>query len=96
MSQKRAASAGLQLEKFQVSTGPLAFGAAMIGAGVILGLAGMAVSGSVVVIAARRWVNQLETPPSELARQKWAQARAATMAGADAWQNGLVTSTRGS
>jgi hypothetical protein len=96
MSQKRAASAGLQLENFQVNTGPLAFGAAMIGAGVILGLAGMAISGSVVLVATKRWIDQLETPPTELARQKWAQARAATQAGANAWQNGLVTSTRGS
>ena len=36
----------------------------------------------------------METPPSELARQKWNQARAATHAGASAWQNGLATSTR--
>ena len=30
----------------------------------------------------------LEVPPSELARLKWVQARAAYTAGASAWQNG--------
>ena len=30
-------------------------------------------------------------PPSEVARAKWAQAQAATSAGASAWQNGLAT-----
>jgi hypothetical protein len=30
----------------------------------------------------------MEVPPSELARQKWAQARTAVEAGTSAWQNG--------
>ncbi len=52
-------------------------------AGAIVGLAGMVVSTTVVLMAARRWIDQMETPPSELARQKWNQARAATQAGAE-------------
>jgi hypothetical protein len=79
-----------------VSGRPLAFGAAMMGASVILGMAGMMITTGAVLVAARRWMNKLEVPPSELARQKWAQARAATTAGASAWQNGLVTSSRSS
>jgi hypothetical protein len=36
----------------------------------------------------RQWVRQLDQPPSEMAKQKWNQARAATQAGAKAWQGG--------
>jgi hypothetical protein len=34
----------------------------------------------------------MEVPPSEQARLKWAQARAAYAAGASAWQNGSQAS----
>jgi hypothetical protein len=34
----------------------------------------------------RRWVADMEVPPSELAKMKLAQARAAATAGARAWQ----------
>jgi membrane protein implicated in regulation of membrane protease activity len=81
---------------FQVSTRPLAIGAVLMAAGAVVGLAGVAISATAVTMATRRWVNEMETPPSELARQKWAQARAATQAGASAWQDGLATSSRGS
>ena len=36
--------------------------------------------------AMRRWVADMEVPPSELARMKLAQVRAAATAGARAWQ----------
>jgi hypothetical protein len=39
------------------------------------------------VSAVRQRVNQLEQPPSELAKRTWQQARAATTAGAKAWRN---------
>jgi len=81
---------------FQVSTRPLAIGAVLMAAGAVVGLAGVAISATAVTMATRRWVNEMETPPSELARQEWAQARAATQAGASAWQDGLATSSRGS
>jgi hypothetical protein len=38
--------------------------------------------------ATRQWINEMEVPPSELARLKWTKARAAMAAGATAWQNG--------
>jgi hypothetical protein len=100
MSQQQGPGQGIQLGTFQVSGKPLAFGAALIGAGVIVGMAGVVLSGSVVLIAAKRWIDQLDTPPSDLAKQKWAQARAATTAattaGASAWQNGLAAGARNS
>jgi hypothetical protein len=96
MSQGQESSAGFQLSTFQLNTRPLAVGAALIGASAVIGLAGLVISGAVVLSATRRWIDQLEVPPNELARQKWAQARAATTAGATAWQNGLPADVRSS
>jgi len=64
----------------------------MVGAGTLIVLAGLAVGSGHLVSATRRWVNEMEVPPSELAKLKWAQTRAAVSAGASAgasaWQNG--------
>jgi hypothetical protein len=60
--------------------------AALVGAGTLLMVAGFAIGGSHVASSIRRWVREMEVPPSELARIKMAQARAAAMAGAEAWQ----------
>jgi len=43
----------------------------LIGIGGLLGLTGMLLVGSAIVSAARQRVNQLEQPPSELAKLKW-------------------------
>ena len=59
----------------------------LIGIGGLLGFAGMLLVGSAIVSVARQRVNQLEQPPSELAKRRWQQARAATTAGASAWRN---------
>jgi hypothetical protein len=73
----------------QIQSGPLIIGGVLVGIGAMLVMAGIAVGGAHVFAATRRWVNEMETPPSEIARQKWAQAKAAATAGASAWQNGL-------
>ena len=57
-----------------------------------LSLAGLAVGGGYLMSATRQWINEMEVPPSELARLKWTQARAAMAAGATAWQNGTQSS----
>ncbi|MGC1284822.1 MAG: hypothetical protein WA895_17935 [Streptosporangiaceae bacterium] len=72
----------------ELRTGPLVTGGALIGAGALIALAGLAVGGSHLVSATRRWIREMEIPPSEIAKLKLAQARAAASAGADAWQNG--------
>jgi hypothetical protein len=72
----------------QFQAAPLITSAAMIGAGTLVALAGLAIGGGHLVTATRRWINEMEVPPSELARLKWVQARAAYTAGASAWQNG--------
>jgi len=70
----------------QVRSAPLITGGILAGAGVMLLLAGIAVGGSHLFSATRQWVKEMDVPPSELARQKWAQARAAALAGGAAWQ----------
>ena len=72
----------------QFRTAPLIISAAMVGTGTVIVLAGLAVGGGHLLSATRQWINEMEVPPSELARIKWAQARAAMSAGAQAWQNG--------
>ena len=72
----------------QFQTAPLIISAAMVGAGTMIVLAGLAVGGGHLLSATRRWVNEMEVPPSELARIKWTQAKAAMSAGAQAWQEG--------
>jgi len=74
--------------KVQLNRRLIAGGGVLIGIGGLLGFTGMLLVSSAIVSAARRRVNQLEQPPSELAKLKWQQARAATTAGAKAWRNG--------
>ncbi len=71
----------------EVQTGPLIVGGVLIGIGAAFALAGIAVAGSHVAAATRRWAQDLDVPPGELARLKWEQARAAATAGANSWQN---------
>lgn len=76
---------------FQVSTTPLVVGAALIGAGLLMGCAGILVSGTALASASRKWIRELEVPPTEVVKHKWHQTKAATTAGATAWQqhNGM-------
>ena len=73
---------------FALNTGPLLVGAVMIGIGSLLGLAGLAIAGAALTAATRRYVNSMEVPPGQLARQQLAKARAAASAGASAWRDG--------
>ena len=72
----------------QIRTGPLITSAVLVGAGTFIALAGLALGGSHLMAATRRWIREMEVPPSEVARLKYAQAKAAVAAGTSAWQNG--------
>jgi hypothetical protein len=72
----------------EVRTGPVITGAALFGAGALIALAGLAVGGTHLFSATRRWIQEMEVPPTEQARIKWAQAKTAAAAGTAAWQNG--------
>ena len=76
----------------QLQSGPLITGAALVGVGAMLVVAGIAVGSSHLFSATRHWVQEMDTPPGELAKQNWARAKTAARAGASAWQNGTRAS----
>ena len=71
---------------FNVDRRMLAVGAVLTGTGAMLALVGTAIAGTALVTAGRGWVQQLETPPSELANRTLRQAKHASRAGMDAWR----------
>ena len=70
----------------EVNSGPLITGGTLIGIGAIVAGVGLAVAGMHVVGATRAWIKELETPPGELARLKWEQAKSAVSSGANTWR----------
>ena len=78
----------------QVRPAPLMTGGGLIVAGGILMLAGVVVGGVHVIMATRQWIREMDVPPSEAARLKLAQAKAAAAAGASAWQDGPAAAAR--
>lgn len=73
--------------RFQLNSAPIVVGAVLIGVGGLIGLSGLIVGGSAMMSATRRWFRELEVPPSEVVKQKLGQTKAATVAGATAWQH---------
>ena len=65
--------------------------AVLVGAGTFSSSLGLAVGSSHLLSVTRLRVREMEVPPNELAKQKYAQARAAVAAGTAAWQNGIPT-----
>jgi hypothetical protein len=78
----------------QVRPAPLMTGGGLVVAGGILMLAGVLVGGVHVIMATRQWISEMDVAPSEAARLKLAQAKAAAAAGASAWQDGTTTAAR--
>lgn len=70
----------------EVKSGPLIIGGVLVGVGAVVALAGLAVAGVHVVSAVRAWIEELEVPPSELAKLKWEQAKTAAASGASTWR----------
>ena len=71
---------------------PLITSAAMVGAGTLIAFAGLAIGCGYLVSVTRRWVREMEVPPSEVARLRPRLWPGPTSAGASAWQNGTRTS----
>jgi hypothetical protein len=71
---------------FEVDRRLLTVSAVLIGVGGALGFAGMLLGGSIAMTAGRRYLQQMDASPRELATLKWQQANAASRAGKEAWQ----------
>lgn len=76
---------------FQVNKTSMITGAALIGTGALIGIIGMIVGGTALASGCQQWFRDLEVPPGEVVKHKWGQTKAATAAGAAAWQqhNGM-------
>ncbi len=70
----------------QVRSGPLVAGGILAGIGAVAAMAGAAVAGTHVVAATRAWIEEQETPPGQLARLRWEQAKTAAATGAATWR----------
>ena len=73
---------------FHLNTQQVVGGSILIGIGGVVALAGLAMAGTALVAAWRDRVNQMEVPPSVLAKQNWDRFRAATAAGLGEFRNG--------
>jgi hypothetical protein len=73
---------------FRMNTRPLLVGGALMGLAGLIGMAGLAVAGTAMAMAARDWANRQEVPPTEMAKHHWNRAKAGVAAGASAWKNG--------
>jgi hypothetical protein len=82
-----------QTDGFKVNSTPMIVSACLIGAGSMIGIAGMIVGGAAMMSAARQWFRELDVPPSEVVRQKFGQTKAATAAGASAWKQNAMQRT---
>jgi hypothetical protein len=71
-------------------------GGVLVAVGGLLGFAGMALLSSALISASRQFVDRMDKPPSQLARERWQQTKAAATAGAKsgaaAWRNGPPSS----
>ncbi len=75
----------------QLNSRLLTSGVVLAGLGCAMGLIGVALTATAAADIARQWINQQEVPPTELARQQFAKAKAATAAGADTWRHHPAT-----
>jgi hypothetical protein len=71
----------------QLNRNLLVGGGVLVALGGLLGFTGMALVSSALISATRQWIDHLERPPSEMARRRWEQAKAAASAGAAAWRD---------
>jgi UPF0716 family protein affecting phage T7 exclusion len=69
-------------------------GFALVAAAGVIGMCGVAITGTAIVSGIRRWMRAQQEPPSAVVKRKLAQAKAATAAGASAWQDGMAASGR--
>ena len=68
----------------------LVVGASLVAAGGLISLCGLGIGGTAAATAIRRWIMAQEEPPTAMVKRKFSQAKAASSAGASAWQDGMA------
>ena len=92
MTSTRSPMTGIQMSS--TNSKAMIVGFALVATGGLITLCGMSITGTAMFNAIRRWMIAQQEPPSAVMRRKLAQAKAATQAGASAWQNGVATTSR--
>ena len=87
-------SAVTDMQPSSANSKAMIVGFAPVATGGLISMCGMGISGTAMFNAIRRWVRAQQEPPSAIMKRKLSQAKAATAAGASAWQNGMATSGR--
>jgi hypothetical protein len=87
-------SAVTDMQPSSANSKAMIVGFALVATGGLISMCGMGISGTAMFNAIRRWVRAQQEPPSAIMKRKLSQAKAATAAGASAWQNGMATSGR--
>jgi hypothetical protein len=85
-------NSGSSITRIQISSTnskALIAGFALVATGGLISLCGIGIGGTAAITAFRRWLTAQEEAPSALVKRKVAQAKAATTAGASAWQDGM-------
>jgi hypothetical protein len=72
----------------ELNRGLLVGGVVLISVGALIGLVGGIATSAAMIGAARSWARQLDEPPSAMARRRFAQARTAALASAQAGAQG--------
>jgi len=92
MTSTRSQMTGIQMSS--TNSKAIVVGFALVATGGLISICGMGITGTAMSNAVRRWMLAQQEPPSVVMRRKLAQAKAATQAGASAWQNGTSTPSR--
>jgi hypothetical protein len=77
----------VQQAKLEFNMEQIRVGSVLVGVGGVLVLAGAAVVGTALVAAFQQRVQQMDVPPSELARQHWTAVKHATATGVGVWRD---------
>jgi hypothetical protein len=73
--------------KLEFNAGQIRAGAILLGIGGTIAFAGAALAGLAIASAFSRRVQQMDVPPTELARQHWSAVKHATTTGVGVWRN---------
>jgi hypothetical protein len=70
----------------QLNSGWVTAGAGLVGTAGVLAATGVIVASTALLKAILKWIEELDEKPTDIAKVKWGQLKAAGSAGADAWR----------